>query len=153
LFWRGFTSNSKRHCVFASEQGLDLMARRKHWFGDGTFRVVPGLFYQLYTIQVQWKNSQKTVPVVYVLMSGKRAADYVEVFEFLKVCCYLISCNHLCFRLCVRRPSHALICPILNQRVSKRLNRCLQESRHPVAGFICHKASDVKRTPMDYDRN
>jgi hypothetical protein len=86
LFFQGRCGFAERkHFVFASNTGLDLLSKSENWYADGTFRVVPTLFYQLFTIQVQWEISHKTVPVVYVLMSGKTTEDYVEVFKFLKV--------------------------------------------------------------------
>jgi len=83
-FYRGSCGISRKHHVFASEEGLDLLVTQQNWFGDGTFKVTPGIFYQLYVIHVQWFNSRKTVPVMYILMSGKSKEDYLELFKFIK---------------------------------------------------------------------
>jgi hypothetical protein len=87
LFYRGRCgSNEKPIFVFASNLGLDLLAKNKKWFGDGTFSIVPEIFYQLYTICVQWNGSQKVIPVVYALMTNKDTESYITLFNFLKVC-------------------------------------------------------------------
>ena len=36
--------------LFAADDDLDFLSRSQHWFADGTFRVVPNGFQQLYTI-------------------------------------------------------------------------------------------------------
>ena len=71
--------------MFASNVGLDLLLLHKQWFGDGTFKNVPSIFYQLYVIHVRWYETNKTIPVVYVLMNGKNKQDYLDVFAYLKV--------------------------------------------------------------------
>ena len=43
----------KRIFVFASEQGRQFLAESEHWYADGTFKVCPELFFQLYTVYGQ----------------------------------------------------------------------------------------------------
>lgn len=71
--------------MFATNAALNLLASSPNWLGDGTFKVVPSMFYQLYVIHVQWKQSYKTVPVVFALMEGKSKEDYLSLFGFLMV--------------------------------------------------------------------
>ena len=58
--------NALRMLVFATQQNLALLARSNHWVMDGTFKVVPELFFQLYTIHAL-HNSQ-VIPCVYALL-------------------------------------------------------------------------------------
>ena len=36
--------------IFAAEDDLEFLSRCQHWFADGTFRVSPNGYDQLYTI-------------------------------------------------------------------------------------------------------
>ena len=71
-----------RMLIFATQQDLHLLARSKHWFIDGTFKIVPGLFFQLYTIHAL-HNSQ-IIPCVYALLPNKQEATYTSLFQILK---------------------------------------------------------------------
>lgn len=48
LYDSGPTEN--RLLIFGTRQNLMLLAKSKHWYADGTFKTVPLLFAQLYTI-------------------------------------------------------------------------------------------------------
>jgi hypothetical protein len=59
-----------------------LLAQCWHWFSDGTFKVVPLLFDQLYTIHcVKYNN---VIPSVFILMPNWRENTYERVFEAIK---------------------------------------------------------------------
>jgi len=49
---------------------------------DGTFRIVPKLFSQLYTIHVCY--NQTTYPVVYELMTDRTQQSYIDILNVLK---------------------------------------------------------------------
>ena len=58
------------------------MASSKHWYGDGTFKTVPHLFYQFYTLHgIQVKNS---IPLLYALLPDKTEATYVRLLQQVK---------------------------------------------------------------------
>ena len=51
------------------------------WLGDGTFAVVPSIYFQFYTIHAKVGN--KYPPCVYFLLSNKTQAIYVQMLEAL----------------------------------------------------------------------
>ena len=52
------------------------------WMLDGTFKVVPSLFFQLYTIHAI--RGSHVFPCVYVLLPNKATATYKRQFQILK---------------------------------------------------------------------
>ena len=63
--------------IFASESGLRFLSECDHWYGDGTFKVCPDLFFQLYTIQ----QNGNIYPCVFALLPNKTANTYVRFFQ------------------------------------------------------------------------
>ena len=66
----------KRILVFGTSNNLELLSNSQIWFADGTFKHVPLLFYQLYTIHV-FKGG-KAIPVLYALLPDKKRKTYLE---------------------------------------------------------------------------
>lgn len=63
---------------------LDGLARADVWIADGTFKVVPSIFFQLYTIHFNFSDAVNPVGV-YCLMTNKTAATYQRFIEQLRV--------------------------------------------------------------------
>lgn len=68
--------------VFCSPRSLDLLSRSRSWYGDGTFKVTPPLFYQLYTIHADHYGA--VLPAAYCLLPNKLKTTYCKMFEILK---------------------------------------------------------------------
>jgi len=79
------TVGQKRHLAFATERQLGLLCSAKRWYVDATFYVVRVPFVQLWSIHafVKSDTSVKQVPLVFVLMSSKRSADYRAVLQVI----------------------------------------------------------------------
>lgn len=80
--------NSSRHLIFASNHMINILSKAKNWFVDSTFKITanPGMpFNQLFSIHAfiasQKDSFAKQVPLAFVLMSGRNAADYTAVLE------------------------------------------------------------------------
>ena len=68
--------------MFGSHENLDALQIHSHWFIDGTFKVAPELFMQVFTIHGLVDN--QALPLVYVLLTNKTEASYFRVFDSLK---------------------------------------------------------------------
>lgn len=64
--------------IFASAQGLELLSTSEHWFGDGTFKVCPEIFYQVYTIHAQVND--RILPCLFALLPNKTQNTYERLF-------------------------------------------------------------------------
>ena len=68
---------------FASDEQLNVLQSTDEFLVDGTFKVVPEIFYQLYIIHAVYR--QHVVPVIYALLHRKTAETYQRLInEILK---------------------------------------------------------------------
>ena len=63
-----------RILIFASDQGLELLSNSDHWFYDGTFKVCPEIFYQIYTIHALVNG--RVLPYLFALLPNKNQHAY-----------------------------------------------------------------------------
>lgn len=68
-------AGTDRIIVFGCAELLDGLARATMWLADGTFKVVPTLFFQLYTIHFQSVNGVNPA-ALYCLLPNKTRATY-----------------------------------------------------------------------------
>ena len=45
--------DADRNFIFGTNLSLQLPSQSQNWFGDGTFKVCPQIFFQIYTIHAQ----------------------------------------------------------------------------------------------------
>ena len=69
---------------FSTDENMQLLCGSAAIYMDGTFRVVPSLFAQLYTLHAFYKGQM--MPLVYFLLPDKSRATYSRMF--------LLLCDH-----------------------------------------------------------
>lgn len=77
------TVGEDRILIFTTQKSLRKLEEAAFWIMDGTFKVVPKVFFQLYTIHCSIQPHNTVHPMVYILMSGKTTALYEKVFSSL----------------------------------------------------------------------
>lgn len=73
----------KRIILFGTDEMLRFMTANSNWMADGTFKVAPQLFFQLYTIHVIKDNH--VFPCLYALLAGKNRRTYEEMWRLIKM--------------------------------------------------------------------
>jgi len=75
--------DDNRIFIFATNQGLEWLTNSDHWFCDGTFKVCPKIFYQVYTIHAY--TNGRVIPCVFSLLPNKTAETYRRLFAGVAV--------------------------------------------------------------------
>jgi len=60
--------------IFASDEQVDILQDTEEFLVDGTFKVVPEIFYQLYIIHGVFRDH--VIPLIYALLRRKNAETY-----------------------------------------------------------------------------
>lgn len=93
-----FGSN-KRVILFSTKALMTLLGQALYWIMDRTFKIVPNIFQQLYTVHGQVLNCDKTFPLLFVLLTHKDKTSYNVIFELLIEYCtendILINPSHV----------------------------------------------------------
>lgn len=82
VFLQLFLRSPEAVVMFYTEDALRLLCQSTVIFGDGTFKVSPRIFYQLYTIHGLVFGT--AFPLVYCLTSRKTESTYNTIFKHLK---------------------------------------------------------------------
>lgn len=73
--------DEERVFIFCSPQGLQLLGESEHWYGDGTFKICPEIYYQLYTVHAQLDG--RIFPCAFALLPNKQETTYNQFFTQL----------------------------------------------------------------------
>ena len=73
---------NSRIVIFSSDANLRHLASADRWFGDGNFKLVPGIFQQLYVIRVRLGDTYITA--LYVYLQHKNQVVYTEMWSVVQ---------------------------------------------------------------------
>jgi len=73
---------SDRVLIFSRLSGLKILKNSQTWYCDGTFRIAPLLFSQVYVILTEALGS--VYPIIYALLPSKKANVYEKLLNMLK---------------------------------------------------------------------
>ena len=74
--------DGNRMLIFSTDQFLQTLHDSEHWMCDGTFKVSPNLFYQVYTVHALIRNN--VLPCVFVLLPNKQHVTYSRMWTEIK---------------------------------------------------------------------
>ena len=72
-------ADDQRILLFSTQENLNLLETANDWFADGTFKVVPELFFQLFTVHGLINN--QIFPCIYALLPNKTQETYARLFR------------------------------------------------------------------------
>lgn len=58
--------------MFATDENLQILKSCKLWMADGTFKSVPAIWHQLYTIHGYVTQQNTSIPLIYILLPDKK---------------------------------------------------------------------------------
>ena len=70
-----------RFLIFATQENLNNLVQHRAWFADGTFKIAPHLFYQIYTIHCLCQDA--TLPMAYFFLRQKNKPTYQRALQIL----------------------------------------------------------------------
>lgn len=76
-------AQNKRVIIFSTKQLMTYLSEANYWLMDGTFKIAPIIFQQLYTIHGSLHNTDKTFPLLFVLCTHKDKASYDVMFDLV----------------------------------------------------------------------
>ncbi len=79
--WLLYQNKDSGTLIFASDQDLNVLSQSPIWFADGTFKMCPKEFAQLYCLHVEYLG--EPMPIMYCFLTGKTEPIYREVFQTL----------------------------------------------------------------------
>ena len=82
LIFDSGVGDNERILIFATQQGIRSLSNNSHWFMDGTFKLCPEIFYQIYTIHAL--NNNQVFPCVFALLPNKNEVTYNRLFREVK---------------------------------------------------------------------
>ena len=77
--------NGQRIVIYASDLQLEILCQSKTIGADGTFKICPSIFQQLYIIVGLYKG--QAIPCAYILLSSKLEVVYKRMLKELKDAC------------------------------------------------------------------
>ena len=88
-------SDQRRVIILATSDNLTILAESSSWYLDGTFKSSPQLFYQILILHAELPSLTDDrswcLPTVYILLTHKDSAIYLEAFQSLVSNCPILA--------------------------------------------------------------
>lgn len=87
LLFADYTYKNKRIIIFAKKEMTKYLKESKRFFVDGTFKICPNGFHQVYTFHADIGSNEEyvnIVPVLYALLPDRKQVTYEILFEMIK---------------------------------------------------------------------
>ena len=78
----GDEPDGPRIILFATQSGLQQLSRSLMWYADGTFKTVPRIAAQLYT--VHYEKMGNVLPACYAIMQDRTQDTYIRLFTLIR---------------------------------------------------------------------
>ena len=79
LFFDSGVGNENHLILFGAEHAIGYLRDFWHWFADGTFKVCPNLFFQVYTVHAL--DNGRSFPCIYGLLPNKTEEIYNRLWQ------------------------------------------------------------------------
>ena len=79
LLYDSGVGDPERILIFSSQQAIQFLSSSDHWFADGTFKVCPDIYFQVYTVHAE--QGGRIFPCVFALLPNKTEATYTRFFR------------------------------------------------------------------------
>lgn len=77
-----YSSEDNNIIIFTTVANLNILLDCDIWFSDGTFKIVPALFQQLYSIHGRYRG--QVLPLIYSLLGDKKKKTYITMLRVIK---------------------------------------------------------------------
>ena len=77
--------DQRRAILISTDAHLEMIARAKTLLGDGTFKISPSTFIQVFIISCQ-VDENTFVPCLYAMIPDKKRDSYDTLFSMMKEC-------------------------------------------------------------------
>jgi len=75
----------QKYVILATKFSLRILSKTKAWYADGTFKVSPRLYKQVYIILANYEGLN--IPCVFIIMTGKCETLYEAALSHLRIIC------------------------------------------------------------------
>ncbi|XP_026728382.1 uncharacterized protein LOC113494297 [Trichoplusia ni] len=87
LLFADYQDRDKRILIFGHKDFIGHLRQSRRFFFDGTFKICPKAFYQLFTIHADIGSTEEfvnVIPILYALLPDKKLDTYQILFEIIK---------------------------------------------------------------------
>ena len=81
LLYDSDAGDPQRVIIFSSQQAIQFFSNSAHWFGDGTLKMCPDYFFQVYTVHTEHRG--RIFPCIFALFPNKTECHLFKILSDL----------------------------------------------------------------------